>query len=95
MNSLAELQNRGIVAKIENDISEYARNMNKNDHIPMYPEKQISDAIDYLRGEDCIKDIDVTCEQGNVTENGTLNVTLDVMLKPKTNIDISIIDNDE
>jgi hypothetical protein len=50
----------------------------------MFPEKQISDAINYLRGEGCIKDFDVTCSEGNITHNGILNVNLEIMLKPKT-----------
>ena len=73
-----------IMAKISQDIAKYGAHMNKYKSEPMYPEKQISDVINYLRDEDCIKDIDITCEGGNIAKDGILNVKLDISLKPET-----------
>jgi hypothetical protein len=58
--------------------------MNEYVNEPMFPEKQISDAINYIRGEGCVNDIDVTCSKGNITDNGILNVNLEITLKPET-----------
>lgn len=84
MDSIEELQRKRIMAKISQDIAKYGAHMNEYENEPMYPEKQISDVINYLRGEDCIKDIDITCEDGNTTKDGILNVKLDISLKPET-----------
>ena len=84
MNGIDELVRKRLVAKISEDISKYGAHMNEYEDEPMYPEKQISDVINYLRCEDCIKDIDITCEDGNITKNGMLNVKLDISLKPET-----------
>jgi hypothetical protein len=84
MDSIEELQRKRLVTKISQDIAKYGAHMNKYENEPMYPEKQISDVIDYLRGEDCIKDIDITCEDGNITKDGILNVKLNILLKPET-----------
>ena len=84
MSSIDDLQRKRIIAKINEDIRKYGVDMNTHEEKPMYPEKQISDAINYLRGKDCIKDFDVTCSEGNITEDGILNVNLDIMLKPET-----------
>ena len=84
MSGIDELVRKRLVAKISEDISKYDVHMNEYEDEPMYPEKQISDAINYLRGEDCIKDIDITCEDGNITKDGILNVKLDISLKPET-----------
>lgn len=78
MSSIADLHNRMIISKITEDIRKYCVEK------PMYPEKQISDAINYIRGEGCVKDFDVTCSEGNITDDGILNVNLDIMLKPET-----------
>lgn len=91
MSSIADLHKRMIMSKIEEDIRKYGVDMNTHEEKPMFPEKQISDTLEYLRGKDCIKDIDVTCENGNITNGGILNVTLDIALKPDTIIqDINI-----
>ena len=91
MSKIEEIQKQRIINKISEDIRRYGLDMNINENKPMYPEEQISNVIDYLRGEGCISDIDVTCPNGNLTEDGILNVTLDVMLKPETIIrDINI-----
>ena len=84
MSGIDELVRKRLVAKISEDISKYDVHMNEYEDEPMYPEKQISDATNYLRGEDCIKDIDITCEDGNITKDGILNVKLDISLKPET-----------
>ena len=84
MSSIAELQKRRLVAKISQDIAKYGAHMNEYVNKPMHPEKQISDVINYLRGEGCIKDIDVTCSEGNITHDGILNVNLEIALKPET-----------
>ena len=84
MSSITELHKRMIISKITEDIQKYSAHMNEYVNEPMFPEKQISDAINYLRGEGCIKDFDVTCSEGNITDNGILNVNLEIMLKPKT-----------
>ena len=84
MSSIDELVRKRLVAKITEDISKYGTHMNEYEDDPMYPEKQIYDVINYLRGEDCIKDIDITCEDGNITKDGILNIKLDILLKPET-----------
>lgn len=84
MSSMAELQRKRIVEKINNDIREYGAHLNEHINEPMFPEKQISDAINYIRGEGCVKDFDVTCSEGNITDDGILNVNLDIMLKSET-----------
>ena len=84
MGGVDELVRKRLVAKISEDISKYCAHMNEYEDEPMYPEKQISDAINYIRGEDCIKDVDITCEDGNITKDGILNVKLDISLKPET-----------
>lgn len=78
MSSIAELHKRMIISKITEDIRKYCAEK------PMYPEKQISDAINYIRGEGCVKDFDVTCGEGNITDDGILNVSLEITLKPET-----------
>ena len=84
MGCVDELVRKRLVAKISEDISKYGKHMNEYENEPMYPEKQISGVINYLRGEDCIKDIDITCEDGNITKDSILNVKLDISLKPET-----------
>ena len=84
MSSIAELQRKRIVEKINVDIWKYGEHMNTYVNEPMFPEKQISDTIDYLRGEGCINDIDVTCENGNITNDGILTVNIEITLKPET-----------
>lgn len=84
MNSIDELVRKRLIVKISEEISKYGAHMNEYESEPMYPEKQISDVINYLRGEDCIKDIDITCDDGNITKDGILNVKLDISLKPET-----------
>jgi hypothetical protein len=84
MSSIADLHKRMIMSKIEEDIRKYGVDMNTHEEKPMFPEKQISDTIDYLRGEGCINDIDVTCENGNITNDGILTVNLEITLKPDT-----------
>ena len=82
MSNIAELQRKRIVEKIYDDIRKYGAHMNEYVNEPMFPEKQISDAINYLRGEECIKDFDVTCSEGNITDGGILNVKITLKLKP-------------
>lgn len=84
MSGIDELDRKRLVNKISEDISKYGAHMNEYEDEPMYPEKQISDVINYLRGEDCIRDIDITCEDGNITKDGILNVKLNISLKPET-----------
>jgi hypothetical protein len=84
MNSIAELQRKRIVEKINDDIRKYGAHMNEYVNEPMFPEKQISDAINYLRGEGRIKDFDVTCSEENITNDGILNANLEITLKPET-----------
>ena len=84
MSSIAELHKRMIISKITEDIRKCGVDMNVHEEKPMYPEKQISDAINYIRGEECIKDFDVTCSKGNITDDGILNVNLEITLKPET-----------
>ena len=83
MSTIAELQRKRIIEKINVDIWKYGAHMNEYVNEPMFPEKQISDAINYLRGEGCIKDFDVTCSEGNITNDGILNVNLEITLKPE------------
>ena len=82
MSKFEEIQKQHIINKINEDMRSYMLDMNANEYAPMFPEKQISDTIDYLRNEGCVKDIDITCENGNITDEGILNVKLDITLKP-------------
>jgi hypothetical protein len=84
MSNIAELQRKRIVEKINDDIRKYGAHMNEYVNEPMFPEKQISDAINYLRGEGHIKDFDVTCSEENITNDGILNANLEITLKPET-----------
>lgn len=84
MSSIENLHIQHITKRIYDKIQEYGRDMNIYQEKPLYPEKQISDTIDYLRGEGCIKDIDVKCKNGNITNDGILNVNLEITLKPET-----------
>ena len=90
MNKLLEINKRRIVAKIRNDLSDYLRYINENEHETMHPEEQISKVLNYLRNEEYINDLRITCDEP-VSDNSVLNVKVEIAFKP----DYILYDNEE